>query len=78
MNATAGIDVGSTYTKAALVDEDGAAARDGDGPTGFRLEAAAADALEEARAAAGSAGRRRVPLRAPATAATARRAATSR
>jgi (R)-2-hydroxyacyl-CoA dehydratese activating ATPase len=53
VNATAGIDVGSTYTKAALVGEDGALLGTGISPTGFRLEAAAAEALEEARAAAG-------------------------
>jgi (R)-2-hydroxyacyl-CoA dehydratese activating ATPase len=53
VNATAGIDVGSTYTKAALVGEDGRLLGTGISPTGFRLEAAAHAALEEARAAAG-------------------------
>jgi (R)-2-hydroxyacyl-CoA dehydratese activating ATPase len=53
MSATAGIDIGSTYTKAALVGEDGALLGVGISPTGFRLEAAAAEALEAARAAAG-------------------------
>ena len=48
MNAlTAGIDVGSTYTKAALVDGDGHIVATVLLPTGFRVEAAA----EEARAA---------------------------
>jgi (R)-2-hydroxyacyl-CoA dehydratese activating ATPase len=51
VNATVGIDVGSTYTKAALVGEDGRLLGTGICPTGFRLEAAASAALEEARAA---------------------------
>lgn len=58
MNATAGIDVGSTYAKAAIVGEDGALMGTGISPTGFRLEAAAEEALENARAAAGLAAGR--------------------
>lgn len=41
----AGIDVGSTYTKAALVDDAGTIAATAMIPTGFRLEAAATEAL---------------------------------
>jgi (R)-2-hydroxyacyl-CoA dehydratese activating ATPase len=53
VNATAGIDIGSTYTKAAIVAADGALLGTGISPTGFRLEAAAREALAAARAAAG-------------------------
>jgi len=53
MRYTAGIDVGSTYTKAMIVDQDhvirGRAAR----PTGFQLAEAAEQALREACEAAG-------------------------
>ena len=53
MRYTAGIDVGSTYTKAVIVDQDhvirGRAAR----PTGFQLAEAAEQALREACEAAG-------------------------
>ena len=44
MNYTAGIDVGSTYTKAALLSADGAIVATAMIPTGFRLDAAANDA----------------------------------
>lgn len=53
MRTTAGIDIGSTYTKAALVGEDGTLLGTGMTPTGFRLEAAAEAALREACTAAG-------------------------
>jgi (R)-2-hydroxyacyl-CoA dehydratese activating ATPase len=53
VNATAGIDIGSTYTKAALVDDDGQLLGTGISPTGFRLEAAAQAALAQARDEAG-------------------------
>jgi len=49
----AGIDVGSTYTKAALLDEEGNLAGTGIRPTGFKLEAAAEDTLGQALANAG-------------------------
>lgn len=52
MSVTAGIDVGSTYTKAAIVD-DGKLLGKGILPTGFRLEAAAREALDAALAEAG-------------------------
>jgi predicted CoA-substrate-specific enzyme activase len=45
MRVTAGIDVGSTYTKAALVSEDGVLTGTGMRPTGFKLEQAAGEAL---------------------------------
>jgi (R)-2-hydroxyacyl-CoA dehydratese activating ATPase len=53
MNITAGIDSGSTYTKAALLSEEAGLLATGIAPTGFRLEAAALEALEEAERAAG-------------------------
>ena len=53
MSATAGIDVGSTYTKAAVVARDGTLLGTGMQPTGFRLNEAAEAALERACAAAG-------------------------
>ena len=54
MSRTAGIDVGSTYTKAAVLDEAGALVGTGMVPTGFRLEQAAAAALAAALEAAGT------------------------
>jgi (R)-2-hydroxyacyl-CoA dehydratese activating ATPase len=53
MRVTAGIDIGSTYVKVALVGDDGTLLGTGISPTGFRLEAAAEDALAQAREAAG-------------------------
>jgi (R)-2-hydroxyacyl-CoA dehydratese activating ATPase len=53
MTCTAGIDVGSTYAKAAVVDADGDLLGVGMVPTGFRLEAAAQAALDAALAQAG-------------------------
>ncbi|MFQ5679475.1 MAG: acyl-CoA dehydratase activase [Gemmatimonadota bacterium] len=50
---TAGIDIGSTYTKAALLREGELAGR-AMVPTGYRLEAAARTALRQALAAAGA------------------------
>jgi predicted CoA-substrate-specific enzyme activase len=52
MSATAGVDVGSTYTKAAVVAVDGTLLGRGIHPTGFRL----AEAAETALAAACEAG----------------------
>jgi (R)-2-hydroxyacyl-CoA dehydratese activating ATPase len=54
MRSTAGIDIGATYTKAALLGEDGTLLGIGMSPTGFRLETAAATALGEACEAAGA------------------------
>ncbi|MFQ5537584.1 MAG: acyl-CoA dehydratase activase [Gemmatimonadota bacterium] len=48
MTFLAGIDVGSTYTKAALFDEKGTLLSTGIRPTGFRLEEAATEALAQA------------------------------
>lgn len=45
---TAGVDVGSTYTKAAILDQDGELVGRSMVPTGFRLEQAAREALEAA------------------------------
>lgn len=56
MRYTAGIDVGSTYTKAALVDEGGAILGQAMLPTGFRLEEAAEEALATALERAGVGG----------------------
>lgn len=56
MRLTAGIDVGSTYTKAVLTDEGGNILARALEPTGFRLAEAAASTLEGALA---DAGRRR-------------------
>jgi (R)-2-hydroxyacyl-CoA dehydratese activating ATPase len=53
MNIMAGIDVGSTYTKAALLDDHGSLLGTGMQPTGFRLEVAAKGALDLALAHAG-------------------------
>jgi (R)-2-hydroxyacyl-CoA dehydratese activating ATPase len=53
MRYTAGVDIGSTYTKAAILDDRGTLAGLGMNPTGFRLEAAARGALEGALAEAG-------------------------
>ncbi|NIP60926.1 MAG: hypothetical protein GWM92_12125, partial [Gemmatimonadetes bacterium] len=75
MRHTAGIDVGSTYTKAAVLDEEGTALGRALIPTGFRLGEAAERALEEALGRAGleredvaylattGYGRNRVPFR---------------
>ena len=54
MKYTLGIDVGSTYTKAAVLTEDGELAGIGIRPTGFRLEEASTEAMGEALAAAGA------------------------
>ncbi len=48
MRYTAGIDVGSTYTKAAILAADGEIVGTGMRSTGFRLEEAANEALEQA------------------------------
>jgi predicted CoA-substrate-specific enzyme activase len=53
MRLTAGIDVGSTYTKAVLTDEGGAILARALEPTGFRLAEAAASTLEGALKDAG-------------------------
>lgn len=53
MTITAGIDVGSRYTKAALLSRDGRLLATGLVPTGFRLGEAARAALEEALGRAG-------------------------
>jgi predicted CoA-substrate-specific enzyme activase len=53
MTITAGIDIGSTYTKAMLLSDDGRILGRALGPTGFRLAGAATDTLERAVAAAG-------------------------
>jgi len=50
---TAGIDVGSTYTKAAILGPDARLAGTAMIPSGFRLESASEEALEAALAAAG-------------------------
>ena len=49
---TAGIDVGSTYTKAAILGPDGQVAGTAMIPSGFRLESASDEALESALGAA--------------------------
>jgi (R)-2-hydroxyacyl-CoA dehydratese activating ATPase len=54
VSVTAGIDIGSTYTKAAILDEYGGLVGTGISPTGFRLEAAARSALADALTAAGT------------------------
>jgi (R)-2-hydroxyacyl-CoA dehydratese activating ATPase len=54
MSCTAGIDIGSTYTKAAILDGDGRLIGTALTPTGFRLEAAAQTALEAALGDAGT------------------------
>jgi (R)-2-hydroxyacyl-CoA dehydratese activating ATPase len=53
MSCTAGLDVGSTYTKAAILGADGRLLGRGMVPTGFRLEAAARSALDRALEEAG-------------------------
>jgi (R)-2-hydroxyacyl-CoA dehydratese activating ATPase len=53
MSITAGIDVGSTYTKAVLLDTDGGVIGRSMGRTGFRLTEVARRILDEAVAAAG-------------------------
>jgi predicted CoA-substrate-specific enzyme activase len=53
MIVTAGIDVGSTYAKAALLDEDGVLLATAMRPTGFNLDEAATAALTEALETAG-------------------------
>ena len=53
MTFTAGIDVGSTYTKALLLDDDGRIAGRAMRRTGFRLAEAARGVYDEALAAAG-------------------------
>lgn len=53
MTYTAGIDIGSTYTKVVIVKEDGAIAGRGMEPTGFKLVQAAERALAQALSAAG-------------------------
>ncbi len=57
MIITAGIDVGSTYTKAVLLGGDGRLAASVMQPTGFRLERAALEAYEAALRQAGLARR---------------------
>lgn len=47
MNLSAGIDVGSTYTKAALLGQDGTLIATAMQPTGFRLDAAAEETYAE-------------------------------
>jgi predicted CoA-substrate-specific enzyme activase len=56
MRITAGIDVGSTYTKAMVVDEYGAVLGRAMEPTGFRLTETAQRTLETALARAGRTG----------------------
>jgi predicted CoA-substrate-specific enzyme activase len=53
MRLTAGVDIGSTYAKAAVLDDDGKLLGTGIEPTGFRLAEAAGDALAQACNAAG-------------------------
>jgi predicted CoA-substrate-specific enzyme activase len=53
MSHTAGLDIGSTYTKAVIVGEDGAILGRGMEPTGFKLAQAAERALAQALDAAG-------------------------
>ena len=53
MSQTAGIDVGSTYTKAAILGEEGELLGSAMRPTGFKLEEAARDAFDQALGAAG-------------------------
>ncbi len=58
---TAGIDVGSTYTKAVVLRDDGALVGRAMQPTGFRLGEAAARTLAAALAQAGLAATRPRP-----------------
>ena len=53
MSHTAGLDIGSTYTKAVIVGEDGAILGRGMEPTGFKLAQAAERALSVALDSAG-------------------------
>lgn len=53
MTLTAGIDVGSTYTKAVLADEDGCVAARVSQPTGFNFARAADRVFEQALESAG-------------------------
>ncbi len=53
MTLTVGIDIGSTYTKAAVVDEEGTVAARVSRPTGFNFTRAAEGILEQALEAAG-------------------------
>lgn len=53
MTYFAGIDVGSTYTKAVVIDEGGGVVGRAMTPTGFKLDPAAEAALEQALAVAG-------------------------
>lgn len=53
MSETAGIDIGTTYTKAVVVGPDGAIRGRGMVPTGFKLSEAAERALAQALEAAG-------------------------
>jgi len=53
MTITAGIDVGSTYTKAVLVDEDGKVLGQGLNPTGFKLSKIAMDTFQTCLSEAG-------------------------
>ncbi len=53
MSYTAGVDVGSTYTKAVVLSEEGEIVGRAIEPTGFKLSAAAARALDRAIAEAG-------------------------
>ena len=53
MNITAGIDVGSTYTKALILDENEKVLGKASRPTGFKLTAVARKVFDEALAQAG-------------------------
>lgn len=54
MRYTAGIDLGSTYAKAAIIDDEGRIAGTAIRVTGFKLAEAAEDVLEQALADAGT------------------------
>jgi predicted CoA-substrate-specific enzyme activase len=62
MKLTAGIDVGSTYTKAAVMGPDGGLVATGIRPTGFKLEQASDEALAAALDEAGAERRHLVYL----------------
>ena len=53
MSLTAGIDVGSTYTKVAIVDENGETVAKSECPTGYNFARVAEQALADALAAGG-------------------------
>ncbi|MFQ5552101.1 MAG: acyl-CoA dehydratase activase, partial [Gemmatimonadales bacterium] len=53
MSYTAGVDIGSTYTKSIVVNGDGVIVGSAINPTGFRLTEIAATTLDEAARAAG-------------------------